>query len=128
MEDNDLIMATMELRSRVKQLEEDSMEQAESQRFCVDALVRRIEKLEAEHGAWRAVEKLYEENEEGLKQLAEIEKAERNSLVFRVEQKIRSAHELGGFQARAAIREVAVWLREEGYPSSPARLEEEAKQ
>jgi hypothetical protein len=29
--------------------------------------------------------------------------------------------------AYAAIREVAAWLREEGYPSSPARLEQEAE-
>ncbi len=31
-------------------------------------------------------------------------------------------------QARAAIREVAEWLREEGYPSSPSRLEREVEQ
>ena len=30
--------------------------------------------------------------------------------------------------ARAAIREVAEWLREEGYPSSPGRLEREVEQ
>ena len=29
--------------------------------------------------------------------------------------------------AYAAIREVAAWLREEGYPSSPSRLEREAE-
>ena len=30
--------------------------------------------------------------------------------------------------ARAVIREVAEWLREEGYPSSPGRLEREVEQ
>lgn len=33
-----------------------------------------------------------------------------SSLVFRVEQVIRSANKIGGFQARAAIREVAAWM------------------
>ncbi len=33
-----------------------------------------------------------------------------SSLVSRVERKIRHAHEVGGFQARAAIREVAAWM------------------
>jgi uncharacterized protein (DUF1501 family) len=32
------------------------------------------------------------------------------SLVARVERRIRHAHEVGGFQARAAIREVAAWM------------------
>jgi hypothetical protein len=30
--------------------------------------------------------------------------------------------------AYAAVREVAAWLREEGYPSSPSRLEREVEQ
>lgn len=34
----------------------------------------------------------------------------RGSLVERVERRIRHAHEVGGFQARAAIREVAAWM------------------
>jgi hypothetical protein len=38
----------LELRARVKALEAAQLEQAESHLFCVDALVRRIEKLEAE--------------------------------------------------------------------------------
>jgi hypothetical protein len=38
----------LELRARIEQLEEDSLEQSKSYLFCVDALVRRIEKLEAE--------------------------------------------------------------------------------
>lgn len=33
-----------------------------------------------------------------------------SSLVARVERRIRHAHEVGGFQARAAIREVAAWM------------------
>jgi hypothetical protein len=37
----------LELRARVQELEEDSRKQAESARFCVDALVKRIEALEA---------------------------------------------------------------------------------
>ncbi len=39
-----------------------------------------------------------------------------DSLVFRIEEAIRSANKIGGFQARAAIREVATWLEEEFGP------------
>jgi hypothetical protein len=38
----------LELRDRVEALELGGLEQAESQRFCVDAIVRRLEKLEAD--------------------------------------------------------------------------------
>ncbi len=37
-----------DLRVRVEALELGGLEQAESQRFCVDAIVRRLEKLEAD--------------------------------------------------------------------------------
>jgi hypothetical protein len=37
----------LELRARIRELEDDSWKQAESTRFCVDALVKRIEALEA---------------------------------------------------------------------------------
>jgi hypothetical protein len=37
----------LELRTRVSALEDDRWKQAESTRFCVDALVKRIEALEA---------------------------------------------------------------------------------
>ena len=39
-----------------------------------------------------------------------------SSLVLRVEEAIRSANKIGGFQARAAISEVATWLEEEFGP------------
>ncbi len=52
-----------------------------------------------------------------------------SSLVARVERRIRHAHEVGGFQARAAIREVAAWLREQqdGDLIAAAMLEQEAE-
>ena len=36
----------LELRDRIQELEDDNWKQAESLRFCVDALVKRIEALE----------------------------------------------------------------------------------
>jgi hypothetical protein len=39
----------LELRSRIEALEADQLEQAESHRFCVDAIVRRVEALELAH-------------------------------------------------------------------------------
>jgi hypothetical protein len=44
---NDLVCAVLELRARVEALEDDSWKQAKSTRFCVAALVKRIEALEA---------------------------------------------------------------------------------
>jgi hypothetical protein len=38
----------LELRARIEQLEEDSLEQSKSYSFCVDALVRRTVSIEAE--------------------------------------------------------------------------------
>jgi hypothetical protein len=49
------------------------------------------------------------------------------SLVKRVHSCIVNEPECGHMQARAVIREVAAWLREEGYPSSPGRLTKEAE-
>jgi len=49
----------------------------------------------------------------------------RSSLVERV---MGVLGHYGPGTARAAIREVAEWLREEGYPSSPSRLEREVEQ
>jgi|GEM_PF-1394300 len=43
----------LELRDRVQSLEGDSWKQAESTSYCVDALVKRIEALEANTKAWR---------------------------------------------------------------------------
>jgi len=43
----------LELRDRVQSLEDDSWKQAESTSYCVDALVKRIEALEANTKQWR---------------------------------------------------------------------------
>jgi hypothetical protein len=43
----------LELRDRVQSLEDDSWKQAESTSYCVDALVKRIEELEANTKQWR---------------------------------------------------------------------------
>jgi hypothetical protein len=41
----------LELRARIEALEAAQLEQAESNRFCTDAIVRRVEALEAAHEA-----------------------------------------------------------------------------
>jgi len=45
--DDDDASCILELRCRVEALEADQLEQAESNRFCTDAIVRRVEALEA---------------------------------------------------------------------------------
>jgi hypothetical protein len=57
---------------------------------------------------------------------APLDEAARGPLVERVARAIGNEPFNTSDEARAAIREVAAWLREEGYPSSPARLEREA--
>jgi hypothetical protein len=83
----------IELRARIEALEAAQLEQAESHRFCTDAIVRRVEALEDPMTELRAAS-------------AEARPA---GLVERVADVL--GH-LGVGTARAAIREVAAWLTE----------------
>ncbi len=49
-------IALLELRARVEALEAAQLEQAESHRFCTDAIVRRVEALEAAQRAIHGLE------------------------------------------------------------------------
>jgi hypothetical protein len=49
-EDNTTDSCILELRARVEALEAAQLEQAESGRFCTDAIVRRVDALEAAQG------------------------------------------------------------------------------
>jgi hypothetical protein len=106
----------LELRARIEALEATQLEQAESHRFCTDAIVRRVEALEAAHEA-TAIAELRAASAE----------ARPAGLVERVRQ-IIGLDPVGDGKARAAIREVAAWLREQGTPASgwAMRLEQEA--
>jgi hypothetical protein len=121
----------LELRARVQSLEDDSWKQAESNRFWVDALVNRIEALEANTKQWRtdhlrlantcaslAPERLKffnallpeDEDSQPTPNPSQI----RSSLVERVACAIGRDDEPINWEpeARAAIREVAAWLDE----------------
>jgi len=43
----DMANCFLELRARVEELEADAMEQSRSQEFCLDYIIRRLEKLKA---------------------------------------------------------------------------------
>ena len=92
----------IELRARIEALEAAQLEQAESHRFCIDAIVRRVEALEATQHAIRS--------------------GPESPLVERVADAIAGQATSAGIvndrPARAAIREVAKWLRDR-YPKSP---------
>jgi hypothetical protein len=89
-----LLNCILELRARVEALEAAQLEQAESHRFCTDAIVRRVEALEAPTPEPRP---------------ASAEAQPAGGLVERVMTAIERAD--GDHEARAAIREVAEWLR-----------------
>jgi hypothetical protein len=100
----------LELRARIEALEAAQLEQAESNRFCVDAIVRRVEALEATQHAIRS--------------------GPESPLVERVADAIveqaTSAGIVDDRPARSAIREVAAWLRSVGNNGSADELEHEA--
>jgi hypothetical protein len=91
----DVPRCILELRSRIEALEAAQLEQAESQRFCVDAIVRRLEALEAAQHAIRS--------------------GPESPLVERVADAIAEQATSAGIvndrPARAAIREVAAWIQ-----------------
>jgi hypothetical protein len=102
---------TTPLRARIEALEAAQLEQAESHRFCTDAIVRRVEALEAAQRAIRS--------------------GPESPLVERVADAIAGQATSAGIvndrPARAAIFEVAAWLRFEISDWYGAdRLEQEA--
>ncbi len=85
----------LELRAKVKELEADAMDQSRSQEFCLDHIIRRLEKLEAAQ--------------------QKIRSGPESPLVERVADAIAAQATSAGIvndrPARAAILEVAEWLR-----------------
>jgi SH3-like domain-containing protein len=81
----------LELRDRIAALEAAQLEQSESHRFCVDAIVRRVEAMESPMTELRA---------------ASAEARPAGGLVEMIEA-------VAGGDARAAIREVAEWLKQQ---------------
>jgi hypothetical protein len=114
----------LELHARVEALEAAQLEQAESHRFCVDAIVRRVEALEAapqdKLDRLIALDREDPTPDPAMDELraASAEAQPAGGLVERVAQGIAAADDEGltnmtwNYHARAAIREVAAWLRE----------------
>jgi hypothetical protein len=100
----------LELRARIEALEAAQLDQAESHRFCTDAIVRRVEALEAAQRAIRS--------------------GPESPLVERVADAIAEQATSAGIvndrPARAAIREVAKWLRAGRMLHAAELLEQEA--
>ena len=103
----------LELRDRIAALEAAQLEQAESNRFCTDAIVRRVEALEDPMAELRAASA--EARPAGL-----VEQVSK-----RIEFGIDANQDPEGI-TRAAIREVAAWLRSVGNNGSADELEQQA--
>jgi hypothetical protein len=119
-----------EIFSRIEALEAAQLEQAESHRFCTDAIVRRVEALEAREQAWKKKVNRLAGVAKDISAMTELRAASAEArpaggLVERVEEAIITGMVDGDrHAARAAIREVAVWLRENKYvvPTMDQRL------
>ena len=143
----------LELRARVEALEADHLEQAESGRFCVDAIVRRVEALELAHRIHSGTLTPAEQDELGVVPLeghdptpyrvspdgslwvaaeklsqfrAASAEARPAGLVERVANAIYNVPHDSAAEARAAIRAVAAWLRTGRLLHAAELLEQEA--
>jgi hypothetical protein len=135
--DHHLDSCVLELRDRIAALEAAQLDQAESHRFCTDAIVRRVEALEAAP-TFRVLEtgepirmNIVQDEASGQNILVPPS-APADSLVERVAIAMRCApncdDESWETEARAAIREVARWLRSELVSRAVAdRLDYEAE-
>jgi hypothetical protein len=114
----------IDLRARVEALEAAQLEQAESNRFCVDAIVRRVEALES--AQQDKLDRLIALDQEAAMDELRAASAEARpcGLVERVANAIYNVPHDSAAEARAAIREVAKWLRENKYvaPTMDQRL------
>jgi hypothetical protein len=103
-----------ELLSRVESLEEDTYEENKSNHACFEALVKRVEKLEA--------------NSKATPNYVQI----RSSLVRKVQRAIDKEYEeslgTGENEAKAAILAVADWLWGELWPEAAEELEQQVNQ
>jgi hypothetical protein len=141
------------LSDRIEALEAAQLEQAESHRFCTDAIVRRVEALELAHRIQSGTLTSAERAELGVVTRVQLEAAMLRSasdarqtamdelraasaeaqpaggLVERVRRAIGDDAPCSHSNARAAIREVAAWLRENDCGYNVVRwLEQEANQ
>ena len=124
----------LELRARVEALEAAQLEQAESHRFCTDAIVRRVEALEAGATCPHIVSsdegtsycRLAEQTQDKLDRLIAMDRddpdpaiaefraasAEARPAISLVDEVAYEAGLSNLADARAAIRAVAAWIRD----------------
>jgi hypothetical protein len=135
---NDLVVCNTEQNQRIEALEAAQLEQAESHRFCTDAIVRRVEALEAaQQDKLDRLIALDREDPTPDPAMTELRAASAEArpvggLVERVANAISEGDEPDKWhpEARDAIHEVAAWLSEHTDDDASAywaaRLEQEA--
>jgi hypothetical protein len=99
--------AILELRARVEALEADQLEQAESHRFCVDAIVRRVEALELAHRILSGTLTSAERAELGVVPVANLEAAARRAAAEARDAVMATLSHLSDAEREAMAQEVA---------------------
>jgi hypothetical protein len=136
---NDLLVCSTEQNQRIEALEAAQLEQAESHRFCTDAIVRRVEALEAYdkedancwamvrsgmHALRERIEALEAAQQDKLDRLIALDREDPTPDPAMTELRAASAEArpagglverieaVAGGDARAAIREVVKWIQD----------------
>jgi len=119
-------LCVLELRTRIEALEENFESFFESTNFCTNAVIDRLENLEFGAGIYEVVVKELKNNSSSLvERVTNVIKEIWHNYTFEEDDSISE------LEARAAIREVAAWLKEQeskGLVDLPEALEQEIEQ
>jgi hypothetical protein len=104
---NDLVVCSTEQNQRIEALEATQLEQAESHRFCVDAIVRRVEALELAHRVQSGTLTSAERAELGVVPVANMEAAAHRAAAEARDAVMADLSHLSGAEREQVAQELA---------------------